>query len=226
MPNPAYLLSDSDALIQLFIAKQGALLACLKSKFGTTLAIVPEIELEVSWHHKFRNQFEAPLQRYIGSGHIEVLDDVRHHALLKSRGMSSALADQMILETQNRSRTYARHVQTGEAYSHGRAVALGLPLMSHDIQAVNTLVRCGLPVASPFLRFADLLVFGRRVGGISKEDCDRVRGILDGQKEWLPAQLRNRKMSDEHWDQFDCRIVTTPAEATERILVLEPKPNL
>ena len=223
MSNPRFILSDSDALIQLFIAKQGAILAFLKGRFGITLAVTPEVEIEISSHRKFGNQFEQVLLRFIGSGSIVVLDDETVRDVLKEQGLTGALLDQSLSDIGDRSRTYHKHVGVGEAYTHVKALALQVPLMTHDIRAIETLRHVGLPVATPYLRFADLLVFARKVGGISKEECDRARATLDGQKEWLPQQLKSRRMVDADWDQFDCRI-TCDTQMTENSnsLCIEP----
>ena len=82
-----------------------------------------------------------------------------------------------------------RHLHTfidrGEAYCHGAGMTLGVPVLTHDIQAINRLGGQGILYTEPLLRFHDLLGFGVQTRALSHDDCNHARDILRQNNEWI-----------------------------------------
>lgn len=215
MPNPPFLLSDSDALIQVFMTRQRRALAELRTRGGMVTAVLPEVESEVCNHRKFRQQFEPEFQRTVKAGNLVVLERGDTRRLLLERDTPVDAVDRELLELEARCRDYNKYVDEGEAYTHAHAARLGLPVMSHDQKAMTQLRRLGLRVGHPTLRFFDLLVFAHGRGWVTTEECERARKYLSGQGEFIPYEFKAQGASFADCAAiFPCRLaVTAPGEA-------------
>lgn len=190
-PNPDCLLWDSDALIQVFLLKAHSLLDQLKATFRVASAIAPEVEQEILQHQKFGTQFVPALQKALRTGSLLVLDPAQLHTLFPGRFASAQVAQLTGLAISNTGRGYASLVDYGEAYSHASAVILGLPLVSHDGSALQTLILAGRAVASPTLRLMDLVTLLLAQGLVSAGQCNNWCKELRDLEEYLPPAFRS-----------------------------------
>src|SRR5258708_22268451 len=71
---PRLLFCDTDCLIQLFISRQVGLLMWLEERYGLESVIVPEVEVELAFHRKFKGRFDPDLRRALSSGAISLFD--------------------------------------------------------------------------------------------------------------------------------------------------------
>jgi len=197
VPNPEFLLCDADALIQVFIARQGRLLVHLRDRYGVTPAVVPEVELEVSNHRKFGGRFEPALVAAMSRDQLVLLDGDQMRRSLSGPGPVTPQVEQRIQRILERSRRYRGHVGLGEAYSHAAAVELQLPLMSHDWQAVQLLQQLGEPVAAPVIRIWDLFALALDDGAVEVEDGERASQHLEHDREHVPPFLARPNPSFE-----------------------------
>jgi hypothetical protein len=172
---------------------------------------VPEVEIEVRWHPKFRSQFEPQILRAVDTGSLTVLGPAEVRKVLVSRGIPAAAIESQMRALAQRCEEYEIHVGQGEAYTHANAVTLTLPAMSNDGAAVRQLLAEGKLVSCPTLRFFDLLVFARTVGWISDDAGESARSYLDGAHEYLPPQFKNKNSFASQWAGFACRLSTDPA---------------
>src|SRR2546425_8700904 len=67
MPNPRLLLCDTDSLIQLFltrlVTKKLLPLRVLRDEYGIQPAIVEEVETELMWTRRYKDQFAPELKK-------------------------------------------------------------------------------------------------------------------------------------------------------------------
>ena len=206
MPNPSHLLVDTDALIQVFIAKQHHIFMKLIGHCGVRPAVVPEVESEVRWHRKFKDAFEDRFQKTVGSGRLFVLDDEAVRRLFRERACPPSALDVQMAALDQTCQAYSRHVGEGEAYTHAVAATFGLPVLSNDGKAIETLIGHGKQAACPTLRFFDLLVFARGCGWIDDAGGEEARTCLDGQGEHLPPPFRSKDSFATNWRAFACRL--------------------
>lgn len=190
MPNPEYLLCDTDALLQVFITKQGRLLVHLRQQYGVTAGVLPEVESEISYHSKFKTAFEPVLQKFLRSGNVMVVDSPEVRRLLAARGISGPELEQQFRAIWARGQRYGLRVGKGEAYSHAVGSTLKLPLMSHDWKAVETLARINEPVAVPVVGFFDLLALAYHDGALDERECQRAVRDLIANGERVPPLFR------------------------------------
>ena len=202
--NPEHLICDTDVLLQLFIARQGRLLSYLQQAYAVSLAIVPEVETEVSWNRRYRSRFEPVLVRHMQHGAIIVLEAPEIARLLRARDRTPPQVDQELADLHERSRRYARHVGRGEAYSHAAGVALELPVFSHDWSAVTVLEAIPEPVAVPVLRVWDLVALAFDDGAVTVADIDHAVNLLRRENEVVPAFLA--KSPGEAIRRYDSRL--------------------
>ncbi len=186
MPNPHFLLCDSDALIQLFIAKQILLLRSLRKLYGLQSVIVPEVEVEVAWHARFGDRFQQELDKAINE-HILARYDVKLIQPLHGAGSSA-----IDLSIQQLGAEYHKRIGRGEAYTFAAAITLAQPALSHDKQALDILLENGLQVPTTVLRVFDLLGLYYQTHEFSEAECDQVRqAILQHPREFVPRPFRN-----------------------------------
>lgn len=190
MPNPPFLICDSDALIQFFIAREFGPFRELKKSYCVQPAIVSEVELEICSTKKFGNRFDALLTKAISSGTIQVLDQTSLQSYLVSPVTHSGVANATWASIQSLGAQYRLHVGRGEAYTHAAAFILGLPAMSNDLSALITLRTNGFAVPSPVLRGFDLLVFSYQIAILTEAECDSFRKSLLQEREGIPAAFK------------------------------------
>lgn len=214
MGNPAFLVCDSDALIQVFLTRQRDLFVYLRDSFGVQAAIVQEIRIELSNHDKFGKQFLPPLERALASSALMLLDStvIRRH--LSTQGITGTGVDRFLEEQARRWDAYRLHVDTGEAACHATAVTFAWPALSHDISAVETLEHVGLEPAAPVLRFCDLATFAHACGRLSGEQFEASLKSLRGAREPMPYPFRDaKKPLVDLIQEFNCRLKLTEGEA-------------
>jgi hypothetical protein len=206
VPNPSHLLVDTDSLIQVFIARQGDLLAKLRSRCGVIPAVVPEVEGEVRYNQRFKTRFEPKFLATVKSGNLIVLEQAELKKLFLARGVPGTSMDIQLRALDQRCQEYHAHVHEGEAYTHATAVTLGLPAMSNDGAAISMLLAQGKLVACPTLRFFDLLVFARQRGWIDDVTGETARCHLDDEREHLPPPFKAKASFAGAWASFHIRL--------------------
>ena len=213
------LFCDTDCLIQLFKVNQVGLLKWLRSRYGLASIVVPEVELEIVWHKKFSSQFEHHFKKAVTAGAITVFDYSRPELHLPPQ--QAAAAVRSILAT---GRIYARRLGDGEAYSHAACIHLGMPLLSHDMSAIETLSALRLDTAAPVLRVFDLVALAYEHNNLAERDCDAVRQTLSKAKEFLPRPFKRASFRDglKNYDQRLLEGPPSPCQKFDDPLFLRP----
>jgi hypothetical protein len=213
MATPPLLFCDTDCVIQLFISNQTSLLRWLKTRYSLGAVVVPEVENELSWHAKFKGRFDQDLRRAVSNGLLEIFDYSRPDELSVFFPVPHAAtaASNAITKTGNE---YALKIGTGEAYSHAACIHLGMPLLSHDKSAIDTLLYNNLQTAAPVLRVFDLVVIGYEQGTLSVKACDSIRQILGQSGEFVPKAFK-RASFEQGLRTFDARLHELPANAAK-----------
>ncbi len=209
MSNPSHILFDSDALIQLFMARQGVLLARLRERCAVMPAVVPQVEQEVRWHSKFRQLYETNIHQAVSGNNLVVLDSVKVRGLFAARGAAATNIDAQLQALGKKGREYHLHVDEGEAYTHAIATTLNLPMISNDNEALKVLLEQGKEAACPTLRFFDLLVFARDCDWLDEASCENARSLLVAKKEYVPFQFRSKDSFATARAVFSCRLSRT-----------------
>jgi hypothetical protein len=75
-------------------------------------------------------------------------------------------------------------------------MTLGVPVVSHDRKAINTLGRDGIQFTEPLLRMYDLLGFGVQTKSLVHADCDKVRDTLLNHNEFVMQCFERCKFFD------------------------------
>jgi hypothetical protein len=190
MPNPAFLLCDSDALFQFFIASELKPLQTLKNDYGIHAIIVPEVEVELYSNRKFSHRIEPILKKALARQLLEVFDKAILSRSIAGSGLAAGQAvDAVNLAIQAKGNQYYQHVGRGEAYTHAAAVFLGVPALSNDGTAVRALDQAGLPLPCPVLRAFDLIVICYNDGVMSESECDSFRQKLLSENERVPREF-------------------------------------
>lgn len=198
MPNPPLLLCDTDALIQLLLINEVRLLRKLKTHYGIRPVIMPEVENELLVHKKHRRLIEPILEKSLSSETLTLLNHTHVQSVLTgSPAILPGTAIQSLLEKINElGSEYNLRVHIGEAYTFAAAVVLGVPAMSNDGNAVNTLLNHDLEVPSPVLRSFDLLAFGCQIGLLTMSECEKHRATLLQHAEPVPKEFSHASFSD------------------------------
>ena len=217
------LFCDTDCLIQLFMVGRVSLLKWLKTRYGLASIVVPEVEIEVLWHRKFSDQFEHDFKKSVSTGIITVFDYSHpelHLASILTPPQAGA-ATRAILDT---GRYYAKRVGSGEAYSHAACIHLGMPLLSHDKSAIDTLSALSLDTAAPVLRVFDLIGHAYQHNNLAERDCDLIRQTLSKANEFLPRVFKKASFRDG-FKNYDQRLLEGPPSPCQKFddpLFLEP----
>ena len=180
--NPDWIITDSDALLQILLTDQASLIRKLKNEYGIQFVIVEAVEAEVlkltGDKFKFKD-LRGAFDKTISTGIIKVLNEAY---LVGTKGASGsslfAQAEQL------GSRLY-NYVHRGEAYSHAAAITLGIPILTHDVTAIYKLRDVGVPVPRLTFRVFDILAFGHQTGVLSHAECDRARDTLIEREEFV-----------------------------------------
>jgi hypothetical protein len=132
---------------QLFIVRQAALLRELKQTYGVQPAIVPEVEMELSWTPKFGARFEPDLKKALSSGLLLSLDETSLQPYAPGPLAKVAIQSIQVLGAE-----HYKHADRGEAYTHAAAVHLSQPALSNDLSAIEILEYNGFAIPSPVLK--------------------------------------------------------------------------
>jgi len=190
-PNPAFIVADTSALIQIIVSEEIAPLRVLKQDFGIQVVIHEAVEAELNWRIQKKFPEKRPiLKKAFTSKTIEVLS----RAILDGSGYKSgnALIDQIEILGQR----FSARVDRGEAYTHAAGNVLSVPALSQDIAAIWNLINEGIDIHRPILRAFDVLVFGVQTGAIDWEACARARKHLIKAKETLLPSFQNCSVED------------------------------
>lgn len=209
LSNPAAVLCDTDATVQLLLAGNVSVLRQLKRVYGVQPAIVEAVEFELRSPQslslrKLIAKYEPALDKAINNGTLQILDE---RSLPAYVGHS---ANAVWTELAIRATKWARRVQRGEAYSHSMAVSLRIPLVTHDLSAIKVLEKDGETLTTPLLRVFDIYAFGFQCSCMSEGECDDCRKNLLREGEFIPKAFQHRSFRDG-LDHFYPRLQCTTA---------------
>jgi len=195
--NPPAVLFDTDALIQLYVARFVTPLKCFRERFAMQPAVTPEVDAEVRSH--FRHQGVAERYKKAEAARaIQVLDVHALRAWKPSLGdrFAETSPDALLDQILDRASQYHLHVDLGEAYTYAAAVELGLPAVSNDANAIRALRNNAMSVPVPMLRCFDVIALCVQAGFATVGDADDARRALREAEEHLPSAFRNAKFDD------------------------------
>jgi hypothetical protein len=172
------------------MVRQVGLLKWLRTRYGVSSVVVPEVENEVVWHRKFSNRFEQDFKKSVSTGVIAVFNYSQPELHLSSI-LTPPQVTVAVRAIMNTAKDYAFRVGAGEAYSHAACVHLGMPMLSHDKNAIDTLLACRLKTAAPVLRVFDLIGLAYRQNRLVEKQCDLVRQTLSQAGEFVPGAFKN-----------------------------------
>jgi len=198
MSNPALLVIDTDALVQLMIGGRLPLLRELKARYSINSVIVPEVEIEVASSRRF-SKYQPTLAKAISNGIVKIFDSSRYASLLQqSASLQRTAAGVSYGDIQSLGATYNLRVDRGEAYTFAAAVRLRQPAMSNDFSAIKALDKAGFALPVPVLRAYDLIVFAFQTKLITQRDCDSFRKSLlsESVSEFIPREMRSNSFVD------------------------------
>lgn len=202
--NPAYLVCDSSALIQLLIAGEKSLISTFRTRFRMRLGVVPEVTQEIRGQEGIARSFEQRMK----SGDIVqlTLSELDHYARDLNLNISSKTI--MVLGKQ-----LNQFVDLGEAFSHAVAAAFRLPMLTNDWSAVRALTKhdCG-PIGFPVIGLVDVLCCFFDGGILSDEQCSGILGRLKQAGEVVPGVLSNpaRAFAERRQEVTDWRLKLLP----------------
>ena len=184
--NPALLVADTDAVIQLVVGDCISILKSLKDTYGIQVTVMPAVksELLLKAERKFA-RYKKPILKTFDSEVIELLDA----NLLASKGWASP--DRVVGQIDELGGRYINFVDRGEAYSYAAANLLRLPLLSNDGAAIGDLLDSRITLPNNLLRAFDVIVFGNQIQILSGDDCDGIRKKLVQEEEHVPKCFAN-----------------------------------
>lgn len=191
MDNPSLLLCDSDATIQLLLTDRHNLLKLLSSGYSIQPVIVHEVENEIRQNKKYKAYIGARFDKVLQTGVIKIFDSLFLQTHLKTSGLPATTIQATWDAIQAMGQQYELRVGSGEAYTYAAAVSLEVPALSHDAQALNTLLNLNMNVPKPVIRVFDLLGLFNQCEVLSVKDCDDTRSKLLAHSEWLPRDFLN-----------------------------------
>lgn len=216
MTQPAIIVCDSDALIQLYIARLFPRLGVLVGRYGIQLTMVFEVRDEIEGMEKFGAQLHHDFKKAVTGGVLAVLDEEFLAARFGPGASASGKA--LLNQIDSVGKRYYQHVDRGEAYTLAAASVLNQPALSHDFRALRVLDHYGLDVPSPVLRVFDLVVFLHQIQELTPADADKVRQALDRVQEGLPTEFRKRSFEDG-LSSFEPRLIddSRPTVGTPKV---------
>ena len=220
MANPALLLCDTDALIQIFMVAETQLLRLLRDRYAVQPCIVQDVDGELAWNSTYRDRFDEDRRKALSAGLLLPLDAA---AVARVVPGPTAAAQVMLARATALGQALNDIIDVGEAYTHAAAALLAMPAMSNDYKALKALGEAQRPSASPTLRSWDLLAFGFHDGALTTRDLDQARKRLNDESEWLPRVFRNQGCG-KALAQFDARLLVLgkPGVGTQP---LSPQPH-
>lgn len=212
MPNPALLLCDTDALIQVFMVGETRLLRLLRDRFAVQPCVVPDVDGELAWNATYRDRFDDDRRKALEAGLLVPFDAEAVGRVLPG---PTAAIQVMLGRAKLVGESLNDIVDVGEAYTHAAASLLSMPAMSNDYAALKALREAKRPGASPTVRSWDLLVFGFHDGLLTTRDLDSARKQLREAGEWLPRVFRSQGCASA-LAQFDSRLLVLGKPAVGR----------
>ncbi len=207
---------DSDALIQIFLAKQHQLISILSSDFRVSSFVMSEVEVEVRSHRRFGGLIKPQLDKAFKSRALRILDSSDLENMAQSMSTPISLADIREL-----GKDYALDVGKGEAYTHAAGVLLDTPVVSNDLNAIKTLETNGKKLPPTILRSFDVFGFLYMEGYIDIRTAELSLKELKVQKEWMPRCLQNSSFEDGI-RRINCRLSTSLSLAASNAGWQEP----
>lgn len=190
--NPTWILVDSDALIQILLTNSTGLLKKLKTDYSIQCVIAQAVETEMRrLTSKRLYSIKSIYEKTLNSSTIRVLTED-----LISHEKGTAIGGSLFSQAEQLGRHLHNSIDRGEAYSHGAAMTLGVPVVTHDRSAINKLCGDGVRFTEPLLRLYDLISLGVQTKMLSHADCDKVRDELLNQNEWVMQCFRNCKYGE------------------------------
>ena len=190
MGAPAFLVCDTDALIQLMLAAETRPLRIFKAQYGIQPIVVPEVEIELASNRRYGARIKAEVKKALANSLIRVLDQSlldQHYGNSPAGGIAAYAT---MAEIYSLGRVLSRYADTGEAYTHAAAIKMDAPSLSNDRTALNALLNNRCEVPKTVLQTFDTLVFCYQVGAMTEADCDRFRQTMFANKEYVPACFR------------------------------------
>lgn len=137
MSRPAFVLCDTDAVIQFLLTGETRPLRLLPARYSIQPLVVAEVEIELQSIPRFRKRIAPELKKALANGVLRILDQVVLEAHFGGPPAGSLAAASAMTQIAALGREYQQHVDLGEAYTHAAAVTLGVPALSHDRTALN-----------------------------------------------------------------------------------------
>jgi hypothetical protein len=171
--NPAFIICDSSALLQLLVSGNILSLQKLKSEYGIQPLVTEAVEAELGRVLKYRFPGSAgTFRKALSHRTVALLDE----SVLAAGGYRSG--DSLIDRIGELALQYEVRIHRGEAHTHAAANVLAVPTLSQDIDALFKLVEAGVHIQRPILRAFDILIFCCQSGALSLADCNKARRDL------------------------------------------------
>jgi len=185
--NPGILICDTDALIQIFIARQGELLKRLKRRYGIQPVIPEAVEGEIT-RRGLRNSsmFVAGFKKALENGALLLLEERILGGFTSNDPHSTYITIQLMGQKN------AINIGSGEAHAYAAGVVLRAPVLSNDAKAVLIADRSDIKRPPHILRAYDVFMLFHQNEELDERDCDRIRQALLHAGEALPFQVRNK----------------------------------
>lgn len=189
--NPPIIICDTDALIQIFIAREGELLKRLKRRYGIQPVVPEAAEGEIT-RRGLRNSplFVPGFNKALDNGALLLLEE------RIIGGFTSNDPHSTYNSIQSMGQKNAIHIGPGEAHAYAAGVVLRAPVLSNDAKAVLIADRYEIKRPPQILRAYDIFMLFHQNGELDERDCDRIRQSLLKADEALPFQVRNKNYSD------------------------------
>lgn len=190
-PNPRILVCDTDALIQIFLARQGELLKRLKRRYGMQPVIPESVEAEITRRGHQKSALVLPgVNKALTHGALVVLEE-RAIGAFTSNDAHSTYSSIQLMGQNN-----ALRIGQGEAFAYAAGVVLKAPVLSNDAKAVSIADRHGIKLPPHILRAYDIFMLFHQNDELEERDCDKIRQDLLNAGEALPFQVRNKSYGD------------------------------
>jgi hypothetical protein len=189
--NPQILICDTDALIQIFVARQGELLKRLKRRYGIQPVVPEAVEAEIT-RRSLRNSplFVPGFNKALDNGALLLIEE-RIIGAFTSNDPHSTYNSIQLMGQNN-----AIHIGPGEAHVFAAGVVLRAPVLSNDAKAVLIADRYEIKRPPQIIRAYDIFMLFHQNGELDQRDCDKIRQSLLKAGEALPFQVRNKNYSD------------------------------
>ncbi len=189
--NPQIIICDTDALIQIFIAREGELLKRLKRRYGIQPVIPEAVEGEIT-RRGLRNSslFVPGFNKAVDNGALLLLEE-RIIGEFTSNDPHSTYNSIQLMGQKN-----AIHIGPGEAHAYAAGVVLRAPVLSNDAKAVLIADRYEIKRPPQIIRAYDVFMLFHQNGELDERECDRIRQSLLKADEAMPFQVRNKSYRD------------------------------